>query len=332
MSVAQQVIDALRHGGMSARRLTAAMEMTGASVNNALYRLQAAGFVEVCGTGWNHARADRTDLRAHREGAARVSRQLVDLEPLSERELRDIAAAAFYAGVTAEHFEGVLFTASCRLGFPWTLAMVVSEADTSSGCASFWPPEWASDDPPPRLHDGQGPPDGHGYGPRRAAPAALRGGRPPRGRHAAPAHADDTGAVLTIRLPHRLETPNAWLWSHWRTKKRAKDAWSERLRIACLSPAAVAMSIGGNVELASWIGWTAPTNRPIVRVTRQVPSRRNFITDRENRLFAAKALVDCPCRPASSPTTASKTSTCRWRRWCRRTGLIGPRSSLTRAP
>lgn len=103
----------------------------------------------------------------------------------------------------------------------------------------------------------------------------------------------DTGAVLTIRLPHRLETPNAWLWSHWRTKKRAKDAWSERLRIACLSPAAVAMSIGGNVELASWIGWTAPTNRPIVRITRQVPSRRNFITDRENRLFAAKALVDC---------------------------------------
>lgn len=53
------------------------------------------------------------------------------------------------------------------------------------------------------------------------------------------------------------------------------------------------MSIGGNVELASWIGWTAPTNRPIVRITRQVPSRRNFITDRENRLFAAKALVDC---------------------------------------
>lgn len=103
----------------------------------------------------------------------------------------------------------------------------------------------------------------------------------------------DTGAVLTIRLPHRLETPNAWLWSHWRTKKRAKDAWSERLRIACLSPPAVAMSIGGNVALARWIGWTAPANRPIVRITRQVPSRRNFITDRENRVFAAKALVDC---------------------------------------
>lgn len=62
MSVAQQVIDALRHGGMSARRLTAAMEMPGASVNNALYRLQAAGFVEVCGTGWNHARGQTEQI------------------------------------------------------------------------------------------------------------------------------------------------------------------------------------------------------------------------------------------------------------------------------
>jgi hypothetical protein len=57
-----------------------------------------------------------------------VSRQLVDLEPLSERELRDIAAAAFYAGVTAEHFEGVLFTRELQARLFLTLAMVVSEA------------------------------------------------------------------------------------------------------------------------------------------------------------------------------------------------------------
>ena len=72
-----------------------------------------------------------------------MSRQLVDLEPLSERELRDIAAAAFYAGVTAEHFEGVLFTRELQARLFLTLAMVVSEAGyqgrVASCCASVSP-------------------------------------------------------------------------------------------------------------------------------------------------------------------------------------------------
>lgn len=55
-----------------------------------------------------------------------MSRQLVDLEPLSERELRDIAAAAFYAGVDAS--DGVLFTRELQARLFLTLAMVVSEA------------------------------------------------------------------------------------------------------------------------------------------------------------------------------------------------------------
>lgn len=94
----------------------------------------------------------------------------------------------------------------------------------------------------------------------------------------------DAGAVLTIRLPHRLESPNAWLWTHWRTKKRAKDAWTTRLQVALCTAYVAGKSL---------YTWTPPTNRPTVRVVRQVPSRRNFITDRENRYFAAKALVDC---------------------------------------
>ena len=101
----------------------------------------------------------------------------------------------------------------------------------------------------------------------------------------------DAGAVLTIRLPHRLESPNAWLWSHWRTKKKAKDAWATRLFLAVIPSGTIAAHVGKVAEIIP--AWTAPTNRPTVRIARQVPSRRNFITDRENRFFAAKALVDC---------------------------------------
>lgn len=110
-----------------------------------------------------------------------------------------------------------------------------------------------------------------------------------------PTLTDHFDGVLTIRLPHRLETPNAWLWSHWRTKKKAKDAWAARLALACMPVGSTSFSYArARGRLVSVIPtWTAPTNRPIVRITRQVPSRRNFITDRENRVFAAKALVDC---------------------------------------
>lgn len=112
-----------------------------------------------------------------------------------------------------------------------------------------------------------------------------------------------TDAVLTLRLPHRLLSPNEWLWTHWRVKKRAKDAWAFRVELALSCAGQMRTVTCGNPSIAPIrfavpvsdveLGWLAPTNRPTVTITRQVPSRRNFITDRENRYFAAKALVDC---------------------------------------
>lgn len=56
VSVPRQVLDELRHGGMSARRLLAVLEASRTSVYNALERLQTLGLVTVGGSGWNQVR------------------------------------------------------------------------------------------------------------------------------------------------------------------------------------------------------------------------------------------------------------------------------------
>lgn len=99
--------------------------------------------------------------------------------------------------------------------------------------------------------------------------------------------------VVTVRLPHRLHSPNAWLWTDWRVKKRVKDAWAFRLQFACdRARTTRALARRAFPTPASQVDWVAPTNRPTVIVSRHVPSRRNFMTDRDDRVFAAKALID----------------------------------------
>ena len=56
VSIAQQVIDALRYGGLSMRRLVTVTEGSKSAVNSALDRLQKLGYVRVEGTGWNSVR------------------------------------------------------------------------------------------------------------------------------------------------------------------------------------------------------------------------------------------------------------------------------------
>lgn len=104
-----------------------------------------------------------------------------------------------------------------------------------------------------------------------------------------------TATVVTIWLPHRLESPNVLNWRDWRLKARAKTAWAFRLRYAIdlAEPRRAAAPPHLFPTLASRLDWTPPTNRPAVIVSRHVPSRRNFIRDRENRYFAAKPVVDC---------------------------------------
>jgi hypothetical protein len=99
------------------------------------------------------------------------------------------------------------------------------------------------------------------------------------------------GGGLQIWLPKKLESPNAWLWTHWRTKVAAKRAWAFALRLAVVDTLRQARLDVERPALA--LGWLAPTTRVRVVIDRQVTSARAFIKDRENRYFAGKALVDC---------------------------------------
>lgn len=56
VSVPRQVLDELRHGGMSARRLLSVLEASRTSIYAALERLQTLGYVTVGGHGWNPIR------------------------------------------------------------------------------------------------------------------------------------------------------------------------------------------------------------------------------------------------------------------------------------
>jgi len=102
---------------------------------------------------------------------------------------------------------------------------------------------------------------------------------------------------LVIRLPKPLESPNLWLWTHWRTKHAAKAAWAAALRLAVVDTIGgrpgVPLRMLGDGPVAQAIGWVPPPGRVIVTIERRCHSSRQFIRDRDNRLFSGKALVDC---------------------------------------
>jgi len=101
-------------------------------------------------------------------------------------------------------------------------------------------------------------------------------------------------AVLIVRLPHRLESPNAWHSLHWRVHRQMRAAWAARLEhaVTVATPSVLPRPLSAFPTPASRLDWTAPTNHPTVFVTRQVPRRRNFITDRDNRFGACKPVID----------------------------------------
>lgn len=101
-------------------------------------------------------------------------------------------------------------------------------------------------------------------------------------------------AVLVVQLPHRLHTPNDWQSLHWRDQRRYRAAWKARLEhaVRLALPSRLPRPLSAFPTLASQLEWLTPTNRPSVTVRREVPSRGNFITDRDNRFGACKPLVD----------------------------------------
>lgn len=101
------------------------------------------------------------------------------------------------------------------------------------------------------------------------------------------------GAVLTLRLPKRLESPNKWLWVHHQVKGRAKKAWATLIAVTtCDAIARPTRAVIGQTPAAAF-GWAAPKQRVRVTVRRLVARRSHFITDDDNLAFAGKGLMDC---------------------------------------
>lgn len=102
---------------------------------------------------------------------------------------------------------------------------------------------------------------------------------------------------LTLRVPRELVSPNQWNGRHWRVKHRISQDWEKAIGSALLDQF---VARGGKVDLASaitaasgprWgVGYEA--GRVRVRVTREVPSGRNFIRDDDNLRFSVKPLLD----------------------------------------
>jgi len=100
----------------------------------------------------------------------------------------------------------------------------------------------------------------------------------------------DTGAI-TIRLPYRLESPNKLLHAHWRVRTRDKQAWRRRLERA-IADASGHTTCAGFVQPVMALGLPPVQDKRRVQVERLVPSRRNFIKDDDNLVYAQKPLLD----------------------------------------
>lgn len=99
---------------------------------------------------------------------------------------------------------------------------------------------------------------------------------------------------VVLYLPKRLESPNRWLWTHWRVKHAVSKAWAQVIQCAVLDTPGVDRAAAVTTSPAGGVGWIAPPHRSRVEVKRLVPSERHFITDTTHNLaFASKAVVDC---------------------------------------
>lgn len=94
----------------------------------------------------------------------------------------------------------------------------------------------------------------------------------------------EPGGSLEIRLPQRLESPNALLHAHWRERHDDKKAWAGLL----LS------TINGDVgrPVLEALGFLTIRDRRRLAIERRVSTVRHLIRDRENLMYSVKFLVD----------------------------------------
>lgn len=101
--------------------------------------------------------------------------------------------------------------------------------------------------------------------------------------------------ILVLRIPRRLESPNASRGAHWRVRHRISQTWEEEIW------AAVARQTGARTPVEVLVCMNAipalkrnpaSIGRQRVTIERHVPSRRNFIKDDDNLAFCAKPVND----------------------------------------
>lgn len=86
--------------------------------------------------------------------------------------------------------------------------------------------------------------------------------------------------TLELKIPRRLESPNTWNGKHWRTKYRITQTWEQEIHLQTLP------------QIGPVYSRDVPDARMRVDVERHVPSRRHFIRDEDNLVFATKPLRD----------------------------------------
>lgn len=96
------------------------------------------------------------------------------------------------------------------------------------------------------------------------------------------------GEALLFRVARRLDSPNTWRF-HWSVGHKLMKWWVHAFETAIATG-------GGHASLAAARMADAERPRPTCRmrvvVTRQVPSRRNFIRDADDLRYTTKPIND----------------------------------------
>lgn len=96
------------------------------------------------------------------------------------------------------------------------------------------------------------------------------------------------GGGWELRVGMALRSPNANHNGHWSSRHRERKAWADAIENALI----VAADVRTWDQYRKLIGGKAAKRRMRLRVTREVPTARNFIRDRDNLVFACKRLRD----------------------------------------
>lgn len=101
--------------------------------------------------------------------------------------------------------------------------------------------------------------------------------------------------MLRLEIPRELKSPNRWQGRHWRYKHRETHEWEQAVWCAMLQQRPDMLRVPPIKALAMIFRgepvFGCREERRVV-VTRECPSRRNFVKDEDNLRFSVKPLND----------------------------------------